>query len=125
MRDSIRYGPYAIELDVRALSASWTLKRRSGHCIHKSVLCAEVLLDFLKERLQAEYPHCFTASGQWRLPPPRRLGQAFAALSLASWAVLPGRLAVCAASMKASKRGWGVATVLLYSGWNWAPTNHG
>ena len=29
---------YAIELDVQALSASRTLERRSGHCIHKSVL---------------------------------------------------------------------------------------
>ena len=32
-------------------------------------LFAEVPMDFLKARLQAEYPHCFTASGQWRLPP--------------------------------------------------------
>lgn len=77
-------------------------------------------MDFLKERLQAEYPHCFTASGQWR---PRRLDQAFVDLLLVFWVVLLGRLAVCAASMKASKRGWGVTTVLLYSGWNWAPTN--
>ncbi|MGB0170550.1 MAG: transglutaminase-like domain-containing protein [Flavobacteriales bacterium] len=169
VRDSIRYDPYAIELEARALSASRTLNRGSGHCIHKSVLfvaglralgvparlglarvrnhlateklerrlgtdvlvphgyaahwngkrwvkstpvfnrelCerlgtqplawsaeedrlfqptdangsqfmeyledyglfAEVPLDFLKVRLQAEYPHCFTASGQWSLPP--------------------------------------------------------
>jgi len=169
VRDSIRYDPYAIELEAESLSASRTLKRHSGHCIHKSVLfvaglralgvparlglarvrnhlateklerrlgtdvlvphgyaahwngqrwvkstpvfnrelCerlgarplawsaeedrvfqptdangsqfmeyledyglfAEVPMDFLKARLQAEYPHCFTASGQWRLPP--------------------------------------------------------
>lgn len=169
VRDSIRYDPYAIELEAQALSASRTLERRSGHCIHKSVLFAaglralgvparlglarvrnhlateklerrlgtdvlvphgyaahwngerwvkstpvfnlelcerlgtrplawsseedrlfqptdahgaqfmeyledyglfaEVPMEFLKERLQAEYPHCFTASGQWRLPP--------------------------------------------------------
>ena len=38
VRDSIRYDPCAIELDAKALSASRTLERRSGHCIHKSVL---------------------------------------------------------------------------------------
>ena len=38
VRDSIRYDPYAIELEAQALSASRTLERRSGHCIHKSVL---------------------------------------------------------------------------------------
>jgi len=169
VRDSIRYDPYAIELDAEALSASRTLNRGSGHCIHKSVLfvaglralgvparlglarvrnhlateklerrlgtdvlvphgyaahwngsrwvkstpvfnrelCerlgtrplawsaeedrlfqptngkgapfmeyledyglyAEVPMDFLRERLQAEYPHCFTDSGKWWLPP--------------------------------------------------------
>lgn len=169
VRDAIRYDPYAIELDAKALSASMTLKRRSGHCIHKSVLFAtglralgvpsrlglarvrnhlateklerrlgtdvlvphgyaahwngarwvkstpvfnrelcerlgtsalawsaeedrvfqptdgrggqfmeyledyglfaEVPLEFLQERLRAEYPHCFTPEGDWKLPP--------------------------------------------------------
>ena len=26
--------------------------------------------------------------------------------------------------MKAMNKGWGLMTVLLYSGWNWTPTNH-
>ena len=32
-------------------------------------LFSEVPMAFLKERLQEEYPHCFTAAGQWCLPP--------------------------------------------------------
>ena len=171
VRDSIRYDPYAIELDEKALSASHTLEQRSGHCVHKSVLfvtglralgvparlglarvrnhlateklerrlgtdvlvphgyaahwngerwvkstpvfnrelCdrlgteplewsaeedslfqstaregaqfmeylddyglfSEVPLGFLREKLQSEYPHCFTPAGQWRLPTER------------------------------------------------------
>jgi hypothetical protein len=35
------------------------------------------------------------------------------------------RLFVTAASMKLANNGWGSNGLLLSSGWNWTPTNHG
>ena len=38
VRDSVRYEPFAIELEAEALSASRTVVAQHGHCLHKSVL---------------------------------------------------------------------------------------